>query len=99
MKIVQTNLKQLLYIRPHELNDYITKIKILNKYNRLSPTELKNHETFFTKVFEETPYPFTWNLYYDKKEHNEPSQLIRDQFLSIEKKILFEHFTVNNKNN
>lgn len=96
MKIVQTNLKQLLYIRPHELNAYITKIKVLNKYNRLSPTEIKNHETFFAKVFEETPYPFTWNLYYDNKE---PSQIIRDYHLSVEKKILFEHFIENNKNN
>ena len=79
-----TTLQKLLHLRPAELNNFITKIKILKKYDRLNQDEVKNYETVFTKVFENTPYPFTWKLWYEGKNSY--------SYLHVEKKVLFEHF-------
>lgn len=91
MKILHTNLSRLLYLRPREFQEYVTSVKVLYKYQRLSNELTQAHEKFLTSVFSSTCYPFTWNLHYDK----ETNQIIKDHHLSIEKKILFRFNQIN----
>jgi hypothetical protein len=77
-------LQKLLYLRPCELNTFITKIKILKKYNRLKENDVKKFESVFIQLFQDTPYPFTWKLWYEGQNSY--------TYLHVEKKVLFEHF-------
>jgi hypothetical protein len=83
-------MNKLMYLRPHEISRFITKIKILKKYDRLSHNDIYNYEKIFSPLFQDTPYPFSWKLFYDRKEHN-ITQEEKDMYLSIEKKVLFNN--------
>jgi len=81
----------LLSLRPHEFSAFMTEAKILKKYNRLKRS--KKYEKAFTEIFKDTPYPFSWTLFYDRAERRrELSQEILDECLVNEKKVLFFGF-------
>jgi hypothetical protein len=83
-------MNKLLYLRPNELSCFITRIKILKKYDRLSEREVYKYDKIFSQLFQETPYPFCWKLFYDKKENN-IKQEEKDMYTSFEKKVLFNY--------
>lgn len=67
----------LTHLRSHELSNVLTTLKIL-KINDM----LESHETYhnvLTTIFEDTPYPFEWDIKYKCKQ----------EFTVIEKKVLF----------
>ncbi len=70
----------LLYLRPCELSNTILTIKILKNYDRL-PCEktIVSFDSALTKLFEQTPYPFTWQVKYNDK----------CEYMSRKKKVLF----------
>lgn len=82
-------LQKLLHLRPCELNNLITKIKILKKYGKLNENEIQKYETVFTQLFVDTPYPFKWDLWYERNNSYE--------YVHMEKKVLFEHFYLSGK--
>jgi len=86
-------LQKLLFLRPCELNNLITKTKILKKYGKLSHVEIQKYETVFTQLFVDTPYPFTWELWYEKTGKLKNSY----EYVHMEKKVLFEHFYLSEK--
>ena len=80
--------KHLLNLRPQELSVYITNVKILQKYRRL-PYK-KEIEKTLKKIFKNTPYPFSWSLFYDKPDIKvKISQEKLDEYLIYEKKVLY----------
>jgi hypothetical protein len=81
--------KHLLNFRQHELSSYITDVKILRKYNRLS--NKKEIGIVLKDIFKNTPYPFSWSLFYDKPEIKVkiPREKL-DEYLVYEKKVLFK---------
>lgn len=83
-------MNRFLYLRPHELSSFITKVKILKKYDRISQTQIKEYEKIFTTIFKDTPYPFSWKLFYDRNELN-ITQEKKDMYIGLEKKVLFNH--------
>jgi len=80
--------KHLLNLRPQELSVYITNVKILQKYKRL-PYK-KEIEKTLKNIFKNTPYPFSWSLFYDKPDIKvKISQEKLDEYLIYEKKVLY----------
>ena len=85
-------LQKLLHLRPCELNNLITKTKILKKYGKLNENEIQKYEHVFTQLFADTSYPFKWDLWYDRNKKQNSYE-----YLHIEKKVLFEHFYLSEK--
>lgn len=83
--------KHLLNMRPNELLVYITNVKILRKYKRL--THKKQIGIVLKDIFKNTPFPFSWSLFYDKPEIKVkiPREKL-DEYLMYEKKVLFKGF-------
>lgn len=87
--------KHLLNLRPNELSKYITDVKILRKYKRLP--HKKHIEKTLKNIFKDTPYKFSWSLFYDKPDIRIkiPREKL-DKYLVYEKRVLFE-FSKENK--
>jgi hypothetical protein len=82
-------LNKLLYLRPCELSRYMTTIKILKKYNKLDSHVVETHYQVFSELLKDTPYPFCWNMGYDRKE-NSKNYILKNEGLALEKKVLFD---------
>jgi hypothetical protein len=80
-KCNQLNQKQihntLIHLRINELSNVITTLKVLKKNNLLESH--KTYHNVLTTIFEDTPYPFEWDIRYKCKQ----------EFTIIEKKVLF----------
>jgi hypothetical protein len=77
-------------LRPQELSLFIFNAKILKKYNRLEKS--KKYEDAFSRIFRDTPYPFSWTFYYDREEiRNKLCQEELDKLLVNEKRVLFQN--------